>query len=205
MASWCRRCLLPRPDFSLFILSLCRDLVYYVATRLLFLVLESLSRHRKVCRDLVYLCSAYLYVATLRSYRDIETSLQLEVCCNIGFVYYDQASSLSKHYMLRPCLSVATNVSSSFSIATYITLSRQIFLLSISLHTLPYRDRGLSLKLFFYLNKLFHVAIISVVTEDPLSQQNFYFLPVSFVATGASLSRQILHGVDILLKNLVAT
>ena len=33
-----------RQDFSVFSLSLCRDLVCYVATRLLFPVLESLSR-----------------------------------------------------------------------------------------------------------------------------------------------------------------
>ena len=145
----------------------------YVATRPLFLVLESLSRHGKVYRDLVYQCSAYLCVATLRDLknpcRDIEISLQLEVCRNIGFFYCDKVSSLSKHHMSRPCLSIATSVSSSFSIATYITLSRQILLLSVLRHTLPCRDRGLSLKLFFCLNKLFHVAIISIVTDDPLS------------------------------------
>ena len=39
----------------------------YVATRLLFLVLESFSRYGKVCRDLVHLCLAYSYVATLIS------------------------------------------------------------------------------------------------------------------------------------------
>ena len=56
-----------RHDFSVFSLSLCCDPVCYTATRLLFLVLEYLSRHRKVHRDLVYLCSADLYVATLSS------------------------------------------------------------------------------------------------------------------------------------------
>ena len=56
-----------RQDFSVFNLSLYRDPVCYVVTRLLFLVLESLSRHRKVCRDLVYLCSANRCVATLGS------------------------------------------------------------------------------------------------------------------------------------------
>ena len=63
--------------FSVFSLSLCRDLVCYVATRPLFLVLESLSRHRKVYHDLVYQCSAYLCVATLRSlsrHRNISSS-----------------------------------------------------------------------------------------------------------------------------------
>ena len=47
--------------------SLCHDPVCYVMTRPLFLVLECLSRHRKVCHDLIYQCSAYLCVATLRS------------------------------------------------------------------------------------------------------------------------------------------
>ena len=136
---------------------------------------------------------------------DIQTSLQLEVCCNIGFFFCKQVSSLRKHHMSQPCLFVATSVSSSFSIATNIFLSRHIFLCSVSRHTLPYHDRGLSLKLFFCLNKLFHVAIISVVTEDPLSRHSFCLLPVSFVATGASLSRQIFPSVDIQLKNLVAT
>ena len=99
---------------------------------------------------------------------------------------------------------VATDTS-SFSVTTYITLSQQILLLSVSQHTLPCHDKGLSLKLFLCLNKLFHVAIINVMTEDPLLQQNICFLPVSFVMTRASLSRQILPGVDTLLKNLVAT
>ena len=42
-------------------------LMFAVATKLLFLVLESLSRHRKVGRDLVYLCLTNLCVATLGS------------------------------------------------------------------------------------------------------------------------------------------
>ena len=54
-------------DFSVFSLSLCRDPFCYVVTILLFLMLESLSRHRKVCRDLVYQCSSYLCVAILSS------------------------------------------------------------------------------------------------------------------------------------------
>ena len=41
-----------------------------------------------------------------------------------------------------------------------------------------------------------------VVTKDTLSRQNFCLLPVSFVTTGASLSRQFLPCVDILLKTL---
>ena len=47
--------------------SFCRDPVCYIAIELLCIVLNSLSRPRKVCCDLVYLCSAYLCVATLRS------------------------------------------------------------------------------------------------------------------------------------------
>ena len=39
----------------------------YVATRLLFLMFESLSRDRKVYCDLVYLCSSYFCVVTLIS------------------------------------------------------------------------------------------------------------------------------------------
>ena len=59
--------------------SLCRDPVCYVATRPLLLMLESLSRHRKVYRDLVYHCSAYLCVMTLRSllqHRNISSALK---------------------------------------------------------------------------------------------------------------------------------
>ena len=52
-----------RQDFSIFSLSLSRDPVCYVATRLLFPVLESLLRHRKFCCGVVYLCSAYLCLA----------------------------------------------------------------------------------------------------------------------------------------------
>ena len=79
-----------RQDFFVFILFLCRDLVCYIATqfvlsrpvcsivtRLLFLVLESLSRHRKVYRNLVYMCLVYLCVMTLRSlsrHRNISSS-----------------------------------------------------------------------------------------------------------------------------------
>ena len=69
--------IMSRHDFSVFSLSLCRDPVCYVAAKLLFFVLESLSRHGKVCHDLVYLCSAYLYVTTLRSpsrHRNISSS-----------------------------------------------------------------------------------------------------------------------------------
>ena len=44
-----------------------RSPVCYVAAELLCIVLKSLSRHLKVCRDLISLCSAYFYVATLRS------------------------------------------------------------------------------------------------------------------------------------------
>ena len=47
--------------------SFCRDPICYVVTALLCIVLKSLSRHIKVCCDLVSLCSAYFYVATLRS------------------------------------------------------------------------------------------------------------------------------------------
>ena len=47
--------------------SFCRNLVCYVATALLCIVLKYLSRHIKVCHDLVSLCSAYLCVETLRS------------------------------------------------------------------------------------------------------------------------------------------
>ena len=47
--------------------SFCRDLVCYVTTTLLCIVLKSLSRPRKVYHDLVSLCSAYFCVATLRS------------------------------------------------------------------------------------------------------------------------------------------
>ena len=43
------------------------DLICYVATALIFIVLKSLSRHIKVCRDLVSLYSAYFCVMTLRS------------------------------------------------------------------------------------------------------------------------------------------
>ena len=135
----------------------------------------------------------------------METSLHLKVCCNIGYFYCDQVSSPSKRHMSRPCLSIATRVFSSFIFTTYITLSRQMLILSVSGHILPYRNRGLSLKLFFCLNKIFHVAIIIVVIEGPLSRHNFCFLPVSFVSTRASFLRQILPGVDILVKNLVAT
>ena len=76
---------LSRPSFYvttrlfLFSSSLCRNPVCYVATRPLLLVLESLSRHRKVCRGLVYQCSAYLCVATLRSlsqHRNISSALK---------------------------------------------------------------------------------------------------------------------------------
>ena len=175
-----------RQDLSSLCWNLCRDI-------------------EKVCRDLVYQFSTYLCVSTLRflsQHRNISSS---EVCRNIGFFYCDQVSSLSKHHMSRPCLSITTIISSSFDIAIYITLLQHILLLSVLRHTLPCRGKGLSLKPFFCLNKLFHIAIISVVTEDPLSRQNFCFLPASFVATGASLSRQILLCVDILLKNLVAT
>ena len=66
-------------DFSIFSLSLCRDLDCYVVTRLLFFVLESLSQYRKVCRDLVYLCSADLRVMTLGSlsrHRNISSTLK---------------------------------------------------------------------------------------------------------------------------------
>ena len=48
-----------------------------------------------------------------------------EVCSNIGFFCCNQVGSLSKHHMSRPCLSVTTKVSSSFSVAAYVTLSRQ--------------------------------------------------------------------------------
>ena len=61
----------------------------------------------------------------LDPYRDIETSIQLEVCRNIGFFCCNQVGSLSKHHMSRPCLSVTTRVSSSFGITTYVTLSQQ--------------------------------------------------------------------------------
>ena len=47
--------------------SFCRDPVFYVETKLLCIVLKSLSRHIKVCRDLVSLWSAYFCVAMLRS------------------------------------------------------------------------------------------------------------------------------------------
>ena len=112
--------------FSIFNLSMCRDLVCFIATRLLFLALESLSRHRKVFRDLFYLCSADLCVATLRSPSRHR---------NIGFFCCNQVDSLSKHHMSRPCLSIMTRVSSSFSVATYVALSRyksffEAFLLS---------------------------------------------------------------------------
>ena len=40
------------------------------------------------------------------------------------------------------------------------------------------------------------------MTEDTLSRQNLCLLPVSFVATGASLLRQFLPCVGILLKTL---
>ena len=99
----CDPVFISQQDFSVFSLYLCHNPICYVATRPLFHVLESLSRHRKVCLD-------------------IETSLQLEVCLNIGFFYCDQVSSLSKHHMSRPCFSVATSVSSSFSVTTCITL-----------------------------------------------------------------------------------
>ena len=39
-------------------------------------------------------------------------------------LYCDQVSSLIKHHMSRPCLSIMIRVSSSFSVATYIALSR---------------------------------------------------------------------------------
>ena len=41
-----------------------------------------------------------------------------------------------------------------------------------------------------------------VVTEDTFSRKNFCLLPILFKATGASLSRQFLPCVDILLKTL---
>ena len=68
-------------DFSIFNLSLCHDPICYVATRLLFLVLESLSRHRQVCRDLVYLCSADLNVTTSRSLSQLELICQYSDLC----------------------------------------------------------------------------------------------------------------------------
>ena len=42
----------------------------------------------------------------------------------------------------------------------------EFLLLSVSRLTSPCRDRNLSLKLFFRLNKFFHVAIICVATEE---------------------------------------
>ena len=69
-----------RQDFFLLSLSLCRNPICYVAIRPLFFVLESLSRHIKVCCDFVYQCSAYLCVATLRSlsrHRNISSTLSM--------------------------------------------------------------------------------------------------------------------------------
>ena len=66
-----------------------------------------------------------------------------------------------------------------------LSVSQQKLLLSVSQHILPCRDKGLSLKLFFCLNKLFHVAIISVATKED------------------SIAIEILPSIDILLKTLL--
>ena len=81
--------------------SFCRDLVCYVATALLCIVLKSLSRHIKVCRNLVSLYLAYFCVVTLRSIHNINLSPQLEVCCNVEFLCCDQANSTNKCHLLR--------------------------------------------------------------------------------------------------------
>ena len=119
----------------------------YVVTRLLFLVLESLSRHRKFFRDRVYLCSIYLCVATLISLLRHQTSLQLEACRNTELFCCNHVTSLSQHHLSRLFFSLSRPETLSFSVVTFITLSQQNFFIQC-------------------LNRLFQVAIISVTTRE---------------------------------------
>ena len=97
-----------RPDFFSLCWNICRDIEKSVVTGLYYVQVIYVARPKNPCRD-------------------IEISLQLEICRNIGLFCCHHVSSLSKHHLSQPCLSVATRVS-SFSVVTYITLSRQRYL-----------------------------------------------------------------------------
>ena len=125
---------------------LCRDMAFLysayicVTTRPFFLVLESLLRHKKVCRDLVYQCSSYLYVATLRSllrHRNISSALSMSqhwiLLLGPG-QFIEQASHVATlftsrnqrfFFFQRRDIHHLIATYTSFSVATYITLSRQ--------------------------------------------------------------------------------
>ena len=57
-----------RQEFSVFSLSLCRNPVCYVATKLFLFVLQSLSQHKKVCRDLVSLLQPEILSFSVTTY-----------------------------------------------------------------------------------------------------------------------------------------
>ena len=83
-----------RQNFSVFNSSLCRDLICYVATRLLCFMLSYLSRPRKVCRDFVSIFSALKYVTTRFSFVATKVVQQVGIsCCDSYFLVAIETSS----------------------------------------------------------------------------------------------------------------
>ena len=64
-------------------------------------------------------CDIEKYVATLFIYVQLISMSRPSLLCR------NQISSQSRHHLSRPCLSIVNRVSSSFSVTTYITLSKQ--------------------------------------------------------------------------------
>ena len=151
MASWCCQCLLSCPSF------LCRDHTSLPCVG--FFV-----GHRKVCSNLIYQCSAYfclglkIPVATSKPLFSLKYVATLIFCCN-------QASSLSQHHFSRLCFSIRTR-NLVFQCRDIHYLVATELLHTVSRHRLPCRDRDLSSAYSFCLNRLFQVAIISVVTKE---------------------------------------
>ena len=86
------------------------------------------SQHETPCCH----CLLQFLVATHFSCRNIEKSVatlffyvQLISVSPPNLLCRNQISLLSRHHLSWPCLSIVTRVSSSFGVATYITLSRQ--------------------------------------------------------------------------------
>ena len=149
---------------------------FYVVTRL-FVFSSILCRDPVLlCRDNTSLPCVGIFVAIWKSLlrpclsmfslflcRDIKTSLQLEVCHNIELFCYNQVSSLSQHHLSRLCFSIRTiNLILQCRDIHYLVATELLH--TVSRHRLPCRERGISSAYSFCLNRLFQVAIISVVT-----------------------------------------
>ena len=196
---------------------LCRDKTSLPCVGIFIAIWKSLSRPCFFVFSLFLFRDIYIPVTT------IETSLQLEVCRNIGLFCCNQVNSLSQHHLSRLCFSVKTrnlvfqchDTHYLVAIGLLLIVSQQVFqvaIISVAIGEILSRHRFCLLFFIMLQHKLIcHSSLLVFLFnflsqhKISMSQQNFCSLLVFNVMIGAFMSRQVLPCIGIQLTNLVVT